>query len=362
MYTSKQITRFLNLDRYFLLCSFVSSAVAIYFFKTIETESFFFNYFVSVLTGTLSGAFLCFPLSRSCKQIVSALKSFKNNKQSFNQKTKFPIELAELSEELKNLCDLTQSSSIELMRQDNSRRELVANAAHDIKGPLTSVLGYLEDSLSRLESGNLETARQSLEVCLKNTRHLERIVLEVFEAAKFDNLIGNLAIEVAAVDELLSDIAQKFQVRLGRESKKLIFKLEANNSLIQVDLGLFERAISNLLDNAIKYTEAEGFITLGSKIDSGLLIIYVSDTGKGIPEKDLPHIFDRLYRVERDRSKEAKGSGFGLSIVKKIIEAHSGQIICSSTLGAGSVFQITLSLLSKNKIAEAMAEMISKRN
>lgn len=311
--------------------------------------------FVRVIVALLVAAGLGYGaglvLARSLRRISSESKVVPN----------FPMEIATLAQAYRELDEHSTSSHSELTRQDTARRELLANAAHDIKGPLTAISGYLEDCQTRLDSGDLKAAKDSLAVCVKNTGLLQRIVLEIFEAAKFDNLQGNLVLEVTSVDELLGDTVQKFQVRATKEIKKIIFKPGSQNTLIQADLGLLERAVSNLIDNALKYSEPEGHVSVGTSLSADKVLVYVSDNGKGIPERDIPHIFDRLYRVERDRSKEAKGSGFGLSIVKKIVEAHSGTIVVSSTQGMGTVFQISLPVLSRDKVAEAMAEMISKK-
>ena len=314
------------------------------------------------MIGAVIGTLMLWPIVNNIKRIHNSITDFIVSKKAFGAKIQFPLELAQLSDEIADLCKRTQASNKELTRQDSARRELLANAAHDIKGPLSAISGYIEDCISRLDSGDLESAKKSLNICAKNTHLLEGIVLQIFEAAKFDNLEGNLVLEVISIDELLSDIVQKFKARALQESKQISLKAESQNSLVQVDIGLLERALSNLIDNALKYTQSDGKISIGSKIEAENVLIYISDTGKGIPEKDLPHIFDRLYRVERDRSKEAKGSGFGLAIVKKIVEAHSGTIMCSSTAGAGTVFQLTVPILPKDKVAEAMAELISKRH
>ena len=345
-------------------CAICSIAAAL---ATIQSKYFFnlesarINSLVSVLCGASVGLLLLSPLILAIKKINFSIANSIFKKSGFIPKALFPLELTQLSDEVSDIYKKAIFSNEELSRQDTARRELLANAAHDIKGPLSAISGYLEDCLSRLESGDIDATKKSLEVCSKNTALLEGIVLQIFEAAKFDNLNGNLVLEVIAIDELLSDIVQKFKPKAAKEFKMLDFKPGTNNALVQVDIGLFERAISNLIDNAFKYTDIEGNISLGSKIEADHVLLYVSDNGKGIPEKDLPHIFDRLYRVERDRSKEAKGSGFGLSIVKNIIEAHAGKIMCSSTVAAGTVFQMTIPVLPKEKVAEAMAELISKR-
>lgn len=312
---------------------------------------------ISIMLGPTLTIILLLPLIANLKSI---LKSFSADDKSF-RKVSFPSELEMISEAIFDLKKSAQAANLELQRQDQGRRELLANAAHDIKGPLSSIYGYLEDCLRRSESGDLEATKQSLQICIKNAKLLERIVAEIFEAAKFDDLSGNLISEVINIDEFLGDIVIKFKSRADLEEKYLIFKPETQNSLVQIDLGLFERAISNLIDNALKYTPKGGQISVSSRIERDLILINVSDSGKGIAESDLPHIFDRLYRVERDRSKESKGSGFGLSIVKKIVEAHSGKIFCSSAPGAGSVFQITLPVFPREQIAAAMAELITRK-
>lgn len=307
------------------------------------------------VTGCASALFFYF-LSKRLARIIALIR--KHSRAVLAQETD---EVSEIKRLVENSTKDLLRSTAEAKSHEDKRKELIANAAHDIKGPLASILGYLEESKKKLQLKDIAAAEGTLAICTKNAKLLERLVKEIFEAAKFDNLNGNLVKEVIHIDEILSDLVQKYLPRAFEEKKEIKLKLRSESALALVDIGLLERALSNILDNALKYTPSGGSIEVGSIRQDEQVLINISDTGPGIPEKDLPHLFDRLYRVERDRSKEAKGSGLGLSIVKKIVEAHRGTVYVSSTLGAGTTLQMSIPLIPKDQIASALSSIIGQR-
>jgi len=148
--------------------------------------------------------------------------------------------------------------------------------------------------------------------------------------------------EPFSIAELLQDIILKFQPQAKAKSINIITKIPRNLPFALGDIRMIDRVLSNLIDNAIRYTNNDGkiIISLNEKINQ--IELSVSDTGEGIPKEDLPHIFDRFFRVEKSRTRNSGGSGLGLAIVKKIVEAHDSEIFVESTLNRGTSFSFTL--------------------
>jgi signal transduction histidine kinase len=135
-------------------------------------------------------------------------------------------------------------------------------------------------------------------------------------------------------------VVLKFKPQSDKHKIKIHSQLPDTKPLVQADIGMIERALSNLLDNALNYTPDQGDVTVELKDNNDLVTILVHDTGKGIPEQDLPHIFDRFFRVDKSRATE--GTGLGLAITKKIVEVHHGEISVRSQLNKGTTFAIDL--------------------
>jgi signal transduction histidine kinase len=148
--------------------------------------------------------------------------------------------------------------------------------------------------------------------------------------------------EPVHLGELARDVSQKFQ--LAAKKKQVALKLEADGDVgfVNADIGLIERTLENLLENSLAHTPPRGCVRLAVRADDDGVTLVVSDTGSGIPPADLPHIFERFYRVDKARTRESSGSGLGLAIVKRIVELHNSEIHVESSAGTGTTFWFTL--------------------
>ena len=205
-----------------------------------------------------------------------------------------------------------------LQRSDSLRRELVANVSHDLKTPLATLRGYMETLLLKEEDLAETERREYLTIAIKHCVRLNRLVNELFELAKLDSEETRLNPEDFNIDELIYDIAQKFS--LNAKDKNISINIRASNdsaSVVSADIALIERALENLIENAVHYTDINGTISITVEKQNNFAEISVNNTGKAIPEKDLPQLFDRFYQSP-DRSKESRGhSGLGLAYYKK---------------------------------------------
>ncbi len=232
-----------------------------------------------------------------------------------------------------------------LRRLDHFRREGVSNLSHDLRSPLTATTACLE-TLDNRWAGEpaREADRQLLEVALRNTRNAARLVQSLGDLARLDEPAFKLKTEVLDVGELLDDVAMRFAERAARQGVQIKAGGEHEPALAVVDIELLERAVANLVDNALKFCPAGATITLEAAREGSTVAVCVRDSGPGIPAADLPHLFDRFYQSRQSVAPATGegGKGLGLAIVKRIAELHGGTVRVDSALGMGT--DVTLML------------------
>ncbi len=244
-------------------------------------------------------------------------------------------ELAELGESF-NLMAATLSHDREL------RQNMVADIAHELRTPLSILQGNIEAMLD----GVLEADTDNLTSIHQETMLLTRLVEDLRTLSLAEG--GRLRFQPEDTDlrSLSLQVIDGFQTQLA--SKNISVELEASNNLPQawVDSDRTAQVIRNLLSNAFHYTPEGGNITIRLASDSDGITVSVIDTGVGIPSEDLPHVFDRFYRVDRSRTRSTGGSGLGLAIVKQLVEAQNGRVWATSVKGKGSTFAFRVPYLS----------------
>jgi signal transduction histidine kinase len=225
----------------------------------------------------------------------------------------------------------------ELSRLDRFRRESVSNLSHDLRSPLTATVACLETLDTRWQ-GDAARAddRRLVQVALRNTRNAAGMVRSLGDLALLDEPEFRLKPMRLDLAELLDGIVLRYAERAAARGVALHF--DAGSAAAEVDVELFERAVCNLLDNALKHTPAGGQVTLALHGGGEQVAVSVADSGRGIPAAELPHLFDRLYQA-RDSVAPAtseEGKGLGLAIVKRIVELHRGEVAVASTVGQGT--------------------------
>jgi signal transduction histidine kinase len=228
----------------------------------------------------------------------------------------------------------------ELKRLDHFRRESVSNLSHDLRSPLTATVACLETLERRWQSDAARADdRHLVEVALRNTRNAASMVSSLGDLALLDEPAFQLHPMRLDLAEVLGDIALRFAERAAKQGVTLTFEQGGSQAPVaEVDVELFERAVANLLDNALKFTPSGGSIAITAGRDAALVAVAVRDTGPGIAAADLPHLFDRLYQA-RDSVAPATsedGRGLGLAIVKRIVELHGGTVAVDSAPGQGT--------------------------
>jgi len=228
-------------------------------------------------------------------------------------------------------------------RLENMRKEFVANVSHELRTPLTTIKSYAETLLEgALEEASI--ARQFTEVINNEADRMTRIVNDLLELSRLDNKEIRWKKEPLNIARVLKDVISKMEVNAVRKNQKLTFNVVPDRNGFEsfADRDKMEQVFQNILSNAIKYTPEGGRIDVDLDMKDDMIEVTITDTGIGIPEKDLPRIFERFYRVDKTRSREMGGTGLGLSIAKEIVEAHGGKIVIESRQGEGTKVSIFL--------------------
>jgi signal transduction histidine kinase len=266
-------------------------------------------------------------------------------------------EIDRLAHSFGELSDHIARQISQLEGLDAQRRELLANVSHDLRTPLTLMQGYLETMLLRRGEMTPAEERSCLEVAARHAERLGRLVADLFELSKLDGQAGRVQGEAFSVTELAQDIAQKFQQAAGARGILVQLGIDAAAPSVMGDIGLVERALENLVENALRHTPAGGQVAI--EVESGFprVQVRVRDTGCGIADAHLAHVFDRYFQAPRIEQAQAGAraplpeashhpvdhhAGLGLAITRRIVALHGGAIQVRSTVGVGTVFSFDL--------------------
>jgi len=252
-------------------------------------------------------------------------------------------EIDRLEKVFREMAAVISAQVRELKESDSLRRELVTNVSHDLRTPLTSMQGYLETLAVKTDLSEKEK-RGYLDRAIRQSNRLRRLIADLFELAKLDAHEVKDHPEPFSLGELALDVLQKFNLMASERGVNLVSDLDPRLPFVMADIGLIERALENLLKNAVTYTPGGGTVTLSVLPGPDQVTVTVADTGKGIREADLPHIFDRYYRIDTADDDTAEGTGLGLAITKRIVELHGSTIEVQSEPDRGSVFAFELPL------------------
>lgn len=231
----------------------------------------------------------------------------------------------------------------EKVLSENAARELVSNISHDLKTPLTAIRGYVEGILDGVASSP-QKVRDYLTTIYNKTNYMTKLIDELLYYSRVSGNEFSYNFEKTNVKEFFDDYVKDLYLEL--DTIRINFSYSANvdaDTMIDIDREQIKRALNNIVANAVKYMDKEDpEIHFRVKETMDAINIRISDNGRGIDEKDLPHIFERFYRSDASRNTKLGGSGIGLSIVKKVIENHEGSVVAMSKSGVGTDIDIVL--------------------
>lgn len=232
----------------------------------------------------------------------------------------------------------------EQYRLENMRKEFVANVSHELRTPLTSIKSYAETLLDGALDDR-EAAERFLGVINSEADRMTRLVKDLLQLSRLDNQQLKWNFEEISLVQLVKSSVERMEMEAETKRQTLDCYVLGDIPLIEADYGRLEQVVFNLIGNALKYTPEEGKITVyvGKIVND--VYFKVTDNGIGIPENDLPRIFERFYRVDKARSREMGGTGLGLAIAKEIVEAHGGAITITSQAGLGTEVYVRLPII-----------------
>ncbi|HTK05692.1 MAG TPA: HAMP domain-containing sensor histidine kinase [Ktedonobacteraceae bacterium] len=300
---------------------------------------------VVILVAVLLSLFLTRRLTRPLEALTAAAERMKNGQ--YTQRVDPPRsqdEIGRLAQTFNDMANTIEADVNELRRQDQVRRDLIANIAHDLATPLTAIQGFSEalaDDVISDPAARQETAQR----IGREVQRLKRLVADVRQMTQLE--AGHAPLDLAPLDmqDLVDETLFVSQPDCEQDGINLRNEIAPGTPMVQADSDRIIQVLLNLLDNARRHTPRGGEIYVGAAPKDRFLHVWVTDTGSGISREDLAHIFERFYRADRSRTgATGGGSGLGLSIVRAIVNTHGGSIWAESTLGQGTRITFTLPL------------------
>ncbi|MGD8758900.1 MAG: ATP-binding protein [Anaerolineales bacterium] len=309
--------------------------------RTANEEDFLARLNLWVLGAALGAALLAVVISivlarrltRPIRQLTAAARGIAAG--DLDQRVTVPTD-----DELGQLARSFNQMSADLARSERQRQQITADIAHDLRSPLTVIHGHLEG----LRDGVLKPSAERFEAMYRETEQLMRLVEDLRTLSLAD--AGELPLyrNPTSPHELLARAAAAYAPQAEQKGVKIDVHADPALPMIGVDPQRMAQVLSNLMSNALRYTPPGGQIQLRAEATASQLVMKVQDTGTGIPEAELPRIFDRFYQIDTSRQSEGGESGLGLAIAKSIVEAHGGAIQAESTPGKGTIIRVTLPL------------------
>ncbi len=284
----------------------------------------------SLLLALLLGALTAKRFSAPISSAVEAARDISRG--HYNHRITDISNTTEIDELTSTVNDLAEG----LGKQEKLRRRLTANVAHELRTPLATLQSHMEAMID----GIWEPDSSRLKSCHEEIMRLNRLVGDLENLARYESEDPVIRRENFDLSELTRHIIKNYEAEFA--NKDIVLDFQGGVSPVHADRDKISQVIVNLLSNALKYTAAGGSVIITVAHDQAQAILKIRDRGIGISSEDLEHIFERLYRVDKSRSRESGGSGIGLAIVKAIIDAHGGRISVSSIINKGTEFTITL--------------------
>ncbi len=240
--------------------------------------------------------------------------------------------------EISHLAISLNSMAATLEQTEQQRQELIGNVAHELRTPLTTIKGYMEG----LMDGIVPADASTFEVVREEADRLSRLVQDLQDLSRLEESGVSLHIRPAAAADIVAAVAQKMRPQFEAKGITLTVAVPARLPHVLADPDRIQQVLLNLAANALQYTPSGGAVSIEVTEGEGVVRITVADNGIGIAAEHLPHIFTRFYRVDKSRSRAAGGAGIGLTIARRLTEAHDGTISVESTPGRGSRFTVSL--------------------
>jgi signal transduction histidine kinase len=312
------------------------------FWRLLKQITFGDDTYITIAILLFSGIYLLitYRKSKSLAAIIDETEIMANNDLDRQIEVKAKGDLKNLAKNIDNISKQLKEITIEERKAQQTKTDLITNVSHDLRTPLTSIIGYLEIIDSDKYKDEVEL-RYYANIAFEKAKGLSLLINDLFELTKMQNNTINLDKADINLVDLLGQVAACFEYQFKAAGMQSRINFSEDKLIVNADAGKLVRAFENLLSNAIKYGREGLYVDVTSKIEGNMAVVQVINYGQSIPAIDLPYIFDRFYRVEKSRNSNIGGSGLGLSITKNIIELHHGTISAYSN-NDRTIFEVRL--------------------
>jgi len=292
-------------------------------------------FLVTMIAAFSLGLLALWIITSNLRKIIQTVRKFEQGDLTVRIPVKSKDELAGLSSTFNHMADTLLKNIEQLREVDHLRKELIANISHDLRTPLSVIHGYVETLSIKMDDLKPEEKEKYLNIILKSTDRLKLLVADLFQLSQLEARQVTPQLESFAIAELINDLMAKYQLMASHKNITLTSEIENTNVMVKADLAMMERVLTNLLDNAIKHTPEAGEVDIQLESSGSNVMVSVSNTGEGIPEDEIGHIFDRYFTKSKSGSE---GTGLGLAIVKNILDIHNTVINVKSNLKEKTTF------------------------
>lgn len=302
----------------------------------------------SLLLGLVIGLVLFRTVSSRLQKLQNKIKRFTDSgyQDISEQADLVPVqgkdEIAELERRFEEMKRHICEQWIALKQQDRLRREMVSSISHDLRTPLASAQGYMETLALKKDTLTEDEKTRYLEIAIHEARRLQQLIDQLFELVRLEARDTPVEFEEFSILELAYDVVNKFTLKARAKNIGLKIREDASDSMVLADIGLIERVLDNLIDNALRHSSPELDIWVDIQLIENRVCVSVSDEGVGISLEEQQLIFERFHRADNPERSQTGHAGLGLAIVKKIIELHQQKVWVESRLGEGARFSFTL--------------------
>ncbi len=292
-----------------------------------------------LIGGTAVAALVIFrPAQARLRAVEDAARRFGEGDLSARAPEIGGDEVAAVATAFNRMAGDLAARQAQLIEADRARRQLLADVSHELMTPLTAIRGYAETLALPQFTPESKEGQRAVKVIHEEGVRIERLVKDLLDLARFEAGGISLALENVDVDELFERVSERHAQ--AAHAKGVAIEIAPHDIRLVGDPHRLEQVMQNLASNALRHTPPGGSIRLGASREAGTVKLTVTDTGVGIPQQHLPHVFDRFYKADQSRSKT--GSGLGLSIVKAIVERHGGSVSVRSRQGVETTFEVVL--------------------
>ena len=295
---------------------------------------------LTMLFAAVIGLLSIWFLTKNLRLITRTVRSFQEGDLNARIENPEKSDIGIFAQAFNDMADTIVGNMDKMKSVDSLRRELIANVSHDLRTPLAILKGYVETMQMKKDTLSKREKEEYLQITHDNIDKLSKLINQLFEYSKLEAEQVTPVKEPFSITELSHDLMAKFKVLAEKKQIELQMAKPEENNMVFADVSLVECALQNLIENAIKYTEPKGKVTLSIRRKDKNVEINITDTGTGIPVNEQPFIFDRYKQVNKSGKKQ--GSGLGLAIVKKIMELHDTTITVLSKPKEGSSFIFNL--------------------